>query len=152
MSGLLSSDMSQFFQQMRAEHDSPLDVVRAYAECMAAMAPNSAALLRNFAYLQADLADPDIRKNLVGQSRKVQRELATLLQDAVSRSELSRDTDVPALVRNIEALISGALLTWAFHEQGTAASWLRAHVDALLRPHLRAGRKKAKRLTTTRSV
>ena len=141
MSGLLSSDMSQFFQQMRERHEAPLEIVRAYAECMAAMAPSSAALLRNFAYLQSDLADPDIRKHLVAQSHQVRRELGTLLEEAASRGELSNDTDIPALVRNIEALISGALLTWAFHEQGSAAAWLRKHVDALLRPHLPARRK-----------
>lgn len=145
MSGLMSADMSQFFQQMREQHDAPLDVVRAYAECMAAMAPNSAALLRNFAYLQADLADPDIRKHLVAQSRQVQRQLSTLLEEAAARGELSRDTDIGALARNIEALISGALLTWAFHERGTAAAWLRNHVDALLVPHVRAGRRNPKR-------
>ena len=150
ISGLLSTDMSQFFQQMREQHDSPLEIVRAYAECMAAMAPNSAALLRNFAYLQADLADPDIRGHLVAQSREVQRELAALLGEAVARGELSRDTDVTALARNVEALISGALLTWAFHEQGTAASWLRDHIDALLRPLLRAGRRTAKRSPAAR--
>ena len=38
-----------------------------------------------------------------------------------------------------------ALLTWAYYEQGTAASWLRDHIDALLRPHLRAARRRAKR-------
>lgn len=145
MSELLSADMSQFFQQMRARHDAPLEIVRAYAECMAAMAPDTAALLRNLAYLQADLADPEIRKRLVAQSREVQRQLAALLEEAVSRGELSRDTDISALVRNIEALISGALLTWAYHEQGTAASWLRDHIDALLRPHLRARRRQAGR-------
>jgi AcrR family transcriptional regulator len=150
MSGLLSSDMSQFFQQMRAEHDSPLDSIRAYAECMAAMAPNSTALMRNFAYLQADLADPDIRKHLVAQSHQVQRELTKLLDEAGARGELSRDTDVAGLARNIEALVSGALLTWAFHEQGSAASWLRAHVDALLRPHLRSSRKRIKQSTTAK--
>lgn len=145
MSGLMSSDMSQFFRQMREQHDAPLDIVRAYAACMAAMAPNSAALLRNFAYLQADLADPEIRRHLVAQSRQVRRELGTLLEEAMSRGDLSPDTDIPALTRNIEALISGALLTWAFHERGTAASWLRNHIDALLEPHLATRRARVKR-------
>lgn len=150
MSGLMSTDMSQFFQRMRQDHEAPLDIVRAYAECMAAMAPDPAALLRNFAYLQNDLADPEIRKHLVAQSRQVQRQLTTLLEEAVARGELSRDTDIGALTRNIEALISGALLTWAFHEEGTAASWLQSHIEALLRPHLRAGRSRAKRSPASR--
>ena len=145
MSGLLSTDMSAFFRRMRERHDSPIGIVRAYAECMAEMAPDPAALLRNLAYLQNDLADPELRKNLVAQSLKVRRELATLLEEGVARGELSRDTDIGMLTRNIEALTSGALLTWAFHQQGAAASWLRSHIDALLRPHLRASRRTAKR-------
>jgi AcrR family transcriptional regulator len=117
MAGLLGSGMGEFFAQLRLQHEAPLDVVRAYAECMAEMAKTPGALLRNFAYLQVDLADPDLREQLVAQSKVV-------------------DTDVPALVRNVEALISGALLTWAFHQRGTAAAWLRRHIDALLEPHL----------------
>lgn len=143
MSALLNTGTHEFFQQLRANAAAPLDVVRAYADCMAGLAVTPASLLRSFAYLQADLADPDIRRHLVAQSRAVRRELTILLEQAASRGELARDTDVVSLARNIEALISGALLTWAFHEQGTAAAWLRSHIDALLRPHLHAGRKRA---------
>jgi AcrR family transcriptional regulator len=146
MSGLLSTGTAEFFHQLRGEADAPLDVVRAYADCMAGMAATPAALLRNFAYLQADLADPDIRRHLVAQSRAVRRELTALLEEAASRGELARNTEVAALARNIEALISGALLTWAFHEEGSAAAWLRSHIDALLGPHLRASRKQRRRL------
>lgn len=145
MSRLLGTGTREFFQQLRDQAGSPIDVVRAYADCMAGMAVTPASLLRNFAYLQADLADPDIRRHLVAQSRAVRRELTTLLEEAASRGELARGTDVGSLARNIEALISGALLTWAFHEHGTAAAWLRSHIDALLRPHLRAGRKRARK-------
>lgn len=140
MSGLLSTGTAEFFHQLREQAETPLDVVRAYADCMAGLAVTPASLLRSFAYLQADLADPDIRRHLVAQSRAVRRELTALLEQATAQGELARDTDVPSLARNIEALISGALLTWAFHEQGTAASWLRSHIDALLHPHLRAAR------------
>jgi AcrR family transcriptional regulator len=140
MSGLLSTGTAEFFRQLRDQANAPLDVVRAYADCMAGMAITPASLLRSFAYLQADLADPDIRRHLVAQSRAVRRELTALLEEAVSRGELARGTDAASLARNIEALISGALLTWAFHEQGSAAAWLRSHIDALLRPHMRAAR------------
>ena len=137
LAGLLGSGMSAFFAELRAQHESPLAVVRAYAECMADMAKTPAALLRNFAYLQVDLTDPELRTQLVAQSREVRKELAASLRDAVARGELQRDTHIPALVRNLEALISGALLTWAFHQQGSAKKWIASHVDALLAPHLR---------------
>ena len=135
MAGLLGSGMSDFFAQLRQQHDSPLAVVRAYAECMAEMARTPGALLRNFAYLQVDLTDPELRQQLVAQSREVHKELTASLRDAIRRRELRQATDVPALVRNIEALISGALLTWAFHQQGTAKTWITRHVDALLSPY-----------------
>lgn len=128
--------MSDFFAQLRQQHDAPLTVVRAYAECMAEMAKTPGALLRNFAYLQVDLTDPDLRRQLVAQSKTVHKELAALLREAIARRELAGATDVTALVRNIEALISGALLTWAFRQRGTATTWIRQHVDALLEPHL----------------
>lgn len=144
MSALLGSGMSEIFAQLRQRHGAPLRVVRAYAECMADMAQTPAALLRNFAYLQADLADPDIRKRLVVHSKAVQRELAALLSEAIDRRELARDTDAAALARNVEALVSGALLSWAVHRQGTAAAWIRRHVDALIAPHLTdSGRRSA---------
>ena len=136
LAGLLGSGMSSFFAQLRAQHASPIAVVRAYAECMADMAKTPGALLRNFAYLQVDLTDPDLRTQLVAQSREVRKELAATLREAIAQGEVRRDTDIPALVRNLEALISGALLTWAFHQQGTAKKWITSHVDALLAPHL----------------
>jgi AcrR family transcriptional regulator len=136
MAGLLGSGMREFFADLRQKHDSPLEVLRAYAECMAEMAKTPGALLRNFAYLQVDLTDPDLRKQLVAQSRVVHQELETTVTDAIGRGELSRDVDVPALVNNIEAIISGALLTWAFYRKGSAAAWLRQHMDALLAPHV----------------
>ena len=135
MAEQLGSGTRDFFAELRQKHDDPLDVIREYAVCMAGMARTPADLLRNFAYLQADLADEALRERFVAQSKSVNRELSSLLREAVKRGGLARDTDVAALVRNLEALISGALLTWAFHRQGTAESWVRKHVDALLAPH-----------------
>src|SRR5688500_6954778 len=88
LAGLMGTGMTEFFSQLRAQHDAPLDVVCAYAECMAKMAKTPGALLRNFAYLQVDLADPELRKQLVAQSRVVYRELAALLTEAVRRGDL----------------------------------------------------------------
>lgn len=145
LAGSMGTGMTEFFSQLRAQHDAPLDVVRAYATCMAEMAKTPGALLRNFAYLQVDLADPELRKQLVAQSRSVHKELAALLREAIRRGELDPESDVPALVRNLEALVSGALLTWAFHQKGTAARWIGAHVDALLAPYVVGARGRGER-------
>jgi AcrR family transcriptional regulator len=136
MSRLLSSDTREFFRRLRAEHDSPLEVIRGYAACMADMAVTPEALTRNFAYLQADLEDPDLREQLLATARETRRELLSLVRTAKGRGELRSDTPPAELVSNIEAIVSGALLTWAFHRKGKAADWLRRHVDGLLRPYL----------------
>lgn len=143
LAGLLGSGMSEFFRDLRAKHRSPVDVIREYAVCMARMAKTPAALIRNFAYLQVDLSDPDLRKRLVAQSRTVHQELDALVREAMGRGEISPDTNVEGLVRNVEAVVSGALLTWAFHRHGAAAQWLGEHIDALLAPHLTQPRRRA---------
>jgi hypothetical protein len=144
MAGLLAGGIGELFAGLRSAHRSPIAVIRAYASCMATMAATPDALARNLAYLQIDLTDPDLRAHLLQTARETRRELLALVAAAKERGELAADTPAKPLVRNIEALVSGALLTWAFHREGDAASWLRSHVDALLAPH-RIARKRATR-------
>jgi len=129
---------------MRAEHRSPLATLRAYAECLAGMASSPAALARNLAYLQIDLSDPDFRAQLAVQGRTTRDALRELLDEAVAVGELARDTDTKALVRTVEVAMNGALLTWAFYQEGTAARFIRGAVDAVLAPHLTSGKAPAK--------
>lgn len=135
MSGLLAGGIAELFADLRSARRSPLAVIRAYAACMASMAATPDALARNLAYLQVDLTDPDLRAYLLEASRETRRELMALVAAAKERRELRTDTPAEPLVRNIEALVSGALLTWAFHREGDPASWIKAHIDALLAPH-----------------
>jgi AcrR family transcriptional regulator len=130
-----------FIREMRSAHRSPLAALRAYAECMADLAPSPAALARNLAYLQIDLSDPDFRVHLAAQARATRAGLEELLAEAVTVGELARGTDVRALTRTIEVVLSGSLLTWAFYQEGTASHWLRENVDAVLAPYLAARRR-----------
>jgi AcrR family transcriptional regulator len=125
-----------FIGQLRAAHRSPLAAVRAYAECMAGLARSPAALARNLAYLQIDLADPDFREQLSVQARATRAGLRDLLGAAVAAGELKRGTDVAALARTVEAVVSGSLLTWAFYHEGPADRWIRDDVDAVLAPYV----------------
>jgi AcrR family transcriptional regulator len=130
---------------IRAAHRSPLAAVRDYAECLALLASSPAALARNLAYLQIDLADPDFRAQLAAQGRATRAALLELLQEAVTAGELARGTDPRAVARTVEVALNGALLTWAFYREGTAARFLRGAVDAVLAPYLprrRGGRVK----------
>jgi len=109
---------------------------------MAHLAKSPAALARNLAYLQIDLADPDFRGHLAAQARATRQGLQALLDTAVSASELSRNTDTVRLARTIEVALNGSLLTWAFYHDGTSARWMRDNLDAVLAPHLAIKRKR----------
>jgi AcrR family transcriptional regulator len=125
-----------FIGQLGAAHTSPLAAISAYAECMAGLAQSPAALARNLAYLQIDLADPDFRAQLSVQARATRAGLRGLLEAAIAAGELKRGTDAVALARTVEAIISGSLMTWAFYHEGPADRWIRDDVNAVLAPHL----------------
>ena len=125
-----------FIAQLKAAHRSPLAAVRAYAECMAQLAQSPAALARNLAYLQIDLADPDFREQLAVQARATRAGLTDLLSAAVAAGELEPGTDAASLARTVEAMVSGSMMTWAFYAEGPADRWIRKDVDAVLAPHL----------------
>lgn len=130
-----------FIAQLKAAHRSPLAAVRAYAECMAQLAQSPAALARNLAYLQIDLADPDFRDQLAVQAKATRAGLADLLESAVAAGELKRGTDVASLARTVEAMVNGSMMTWAFYSEGAADKWIRDDVNAVLQPYVSVKRR-----------
>jgi AcrR family transcriptional regulator len=124
------------FAGLRAAHRTPLAALRAYAACMADLAPTPEALLRNLAYLQGDLADEVLRRHLVENARASRKEIEALLESAVTAGELRRDVDVRPLARAVETAIGGSLMTWAMYREGTAADWIARDVEAVLAPWL----------------
>lgn len=123
------------------QHASPLAALLAYADCMAGMVASPAALVRNLAYLQIDLTDPDFRKHLAKQARVTRTGLRRLVEAATEAGELASNVKPAELARTIEAVLSGSVLTWAFYREGTAAHWMRADLEAVLRPYVRLKRK-----------
>ena len=75
------------FEQLRSIHRTPLAILRAYAACMADLAPTPEAVLRNLAYLHGDLADDALRGHLVENARRTRREIEALLASAVSNGK-----------------------------------------------------------------
>ena len=130
---------AEIFGALRAAHPSPLQALREYGACMAGLAPTPEALARNLAYLQLDLTDPDFRVNLLANARESRRELEALVREAVKARELKRETPAAQLARTVESVISGALMTWACHQEGTAERWLRRQLEAVLSPYLPDG-------------
>ncbi|HVE78148.1 MAG TPA: TetR family transcriptional regulator [Gemmatimonadaceae bacterium] len=140
-----AASSGDLIRQLREAHRSPLAAVRAYAECMAHLAQSPAALARNLAYLQIDLADPDFRAHLATQARSSRAGLRELLEAAVAAGELARGTDTDALARTVEVALNGSLLTWAFYHECPAVRSLRADVDAVLAPYLARRRRPPRR-------
>ena len=132
----VAASAGQMIAALREQHTSPLAAVREYAGCMAQMAKTPEALARNLAYLTVDISDPELRKHLLVQSRATRKGLRELLDEAVRARELRRSTDTATLARVLETVIGGALFSWAVYREGTAAKYMREHVDAVLAPHL----------------
>jgi AcrR family transcriptional regulator len=125
------------FARLRAAHRAPLATLRAYAACMADLAPSPKALLRNLAYLQRDLADDVLREHLVVNAWATRHEIETLLEAAVRGGELRREVDVGALARTVETVVSGSLMSWATYREGEAVDWVGRDLEAVLAPWLR---------------
>jgi len=106
-----------------------------YAE----LADSPRAAVRNLAYLLNDLGDAVLRRHLLRLSRTARAWYEQLLSDAIAAGELRGVTDVRELGRLIEATLRGSFLGWALYREGTAADWLRADLDAVLRPYVERG-------------
>ena len=129
---------------LREANPSPLAAIRAYADCMAGLASSPAAVARNLAYLQNDLADPEFRTHLLAQSRAVREGLEELIDAAVAAGELAPTTDAPRLARTLETIIAGSLFAWATYREGAALQWLRDDLEAVLEPYLAGARRAAR--------
>ncbi|HEX6038636.1 helix-turn-helix domain-containing protein [Longimicrobium sp.] len=125
-----------YFARLRADHQSPLDALRAHADNQAQMADSPATLAHHLAYLQIDLTDPDFHAHLGAHARDARDELRRLIADAVAAGELAPRTDVDGLTRAVQSVLTGALFVWATLREGTAAESVRADLDAVLAPHL----------------
>jgi AcrR family transcriptional regulator len=139
-----SDATGDFIADLRERHRSPLMALRAYAECMAGLAESPAALARSLAYLQVDLTDPDFRAPLVVQARATRAGLESLIKAAISVGELKRSVNPRTLVRTVEAVLSGSMMTWAIYQEGTAARWIRDELGGVLAPYLVRKRNRAR--------
>ena len=136
LAGRFSGGTAEMFGALRKGRRSPLATLRAYADCMAEMSSSPEAFARNFAYLQIDLTDPDFRQHMSKSARATRAELQQLLVEAIEQGELSAGTNPRQLARTVEAVIGGSMLSWAFHQEGPAAKWIRHDLDAVLKPYV----------------
>lgn len=131
-----SGGTTEIFALLRKGRRSPLAILRAYGECMADMAATPAAFLRNLAYLQLDLADEDFRRRLAVSARDTREELRKLIDEAIAAGELVPATNARQLARTVEAVVGGSMMSWATHQEGAAAKWMRDDLNAVLKPYI----------------
>jgi AcrR family transcriptional regulator len=151
LSERFAGDAGAVFAELRAAHGTPLATLRAYARCMADLAPTPETLLRNLAYLQRDLADDVLRRHLVENARATRREIKSLLEAAVERGELRRDVNAGALARTVETVIGGSLMSWATYREGKAADWINRDLQSVLAPWLTTERRRRRSSRTMSS-
>jgi AcrR family transcriptional regulator len=152
LSARFAGSAGAIFAGLRAAHPSPLATVRAYAACMADLAPTPEALLRNLAYLQLDLADDVLRGHLAENARATRYEIEALLEAAAAAGELRRDVDVRSLARTVEVVVGGSLMSWATYREGKAVEWIGRDLDVVLKPWMPVSRTKGGARSSRRRV
>jgi AcrR family transcriptional regulator len=115
---------------------SPLAAIRALAAEYAQLAGSPRAAVRNLAYLQHDLADPQLRRHLLRLKHTARAHYEQLLSAAVGAGQLRDDVPIAAVARLIDVTLDGSFLSWAIHRKGAAVEWFRHDLDAVLRPYL----------------
>lgn len=122
-----------YVAELRTRFASPLVVLREFLLCWAQMASTPKEMANHLAYLQMDLTDPVLLRNLVELSAENLELTTALLREAHEAGELVVK-DAAGLSRALNAAVSGGLLAWATFREGTAREWLERDLDVLLAP------------------
>jgi hypothetical protein len=99
-----------------------------------------AELANGLAFLQIDVSDPDFHALALENARRTEGGYHTLIEAAVAAGEL-RPCDTRRLARAVNSLAGGSLISWAILREGTAESWVRGDLAALLDPYRAIARK-----------
>jgi AcrR family transcriptional regulator len=98
------------------------------------LATIEAELANSVAFLQLDLADPELGALAREGALTVRRRVAELLRAAQDDGSLRPNADVPALAELIETTYHGAMIGWALSGRGTLERWMRRQIRAALAP------------------
>ncbi|TCP50922.1 TetR family transcriptional regulator [Tamaricihabitans halophyticus] len=121
----------------RAGHvnGSPIDTLYSLViESMATMATPER-FANHLAFLCLDLTDPELYAPAHAMHTAQRAVIEGLLVEAVESAELATGTDTTALAGSVQAITTGAGLSWALDRHGTLAERLRQELDTLLRPY-----------------
>lgn len=127
--------MAESFRSRRLQSQSALRVVTDVSECVRELAEEPQQLANLLAFLQLSLEDPAFRACAERHDATLERELATLLDEARARGELIACPAAP-IARAVIAMVRGSLLTWsAIGQQVPPDQWVKADLETLLGPY-----------------
>ena len=129
------------FPGLRARHASPLAALLGLAECLAELYGGSpATVAHNLAFVHAELSDAEFHGHAVRGSNGMRAGIRALVRDAIAAGELRR-CNANQLAGALQATLTGSLIAWAVHRQGTLAAWLRRDLRAVLDPYRASGKR-----------
>jgi AcrR family transcriptional regulator len=141
-----AESMDACFDMVRAAHPSPLTALVAAATDITRYFDTPEEVANHLSFLQMDLSDPDFHRLMVISSKKTLEGYRRLLREAVDAGELV-ECDTHRLARAISAICGGSLISWAVFRRGTAVSWVREDIDAVLGPYRPRARRSARAAT-----
>lgn len=119
------------FERASREESSPLRALRRALVYASRDVITRRKLANSLALLLEDVRDPTLRRAAAEQARKTESCIRQLLEQAVTRKELS--TNDPAwLARLVHAAWNGALIQWGLRGEGPLDEWLSSLLDPLL--------------------
>lgn len=90
-------------------------------------------LANHLAFLQLELADPELRQHVCEHAAAARRQAIRLLDAAIARGDLV-PCDTTVLADALLVAYNGALITWAMCRQDDLATWLRGQLEFTLQP------------------
>jgi AcrR family transcriptional regulator len=126
-----SAGVEAGFAAARRETHSPLRALVSHLVAMASGLRTPEELSHHLAFLQLELGDEEFRSATLQHTDAMVREIAGLLQAAVTAGELEA-CDTRRLARAVHVTYSGALITWAIMRTGDIDRFLHDELEFLL--------------------
>ncbi len=145
---LAAEGTDEEFAAIREKCPDPVDAIREFVRCVAQMASSPEAVSNGLAFLQVDLSDPDFHQYSLVQARATLIEIRKILDEAVKDRIMVR-CDTARLAFALNAIVGGAMVSWAVLRDGTAEEAMQQAVEMLIRPYLRPAAAK-RRATSAR--
>ena len=132
---LAAEGTDEEYAAIRRKHPDPLDAIRAVVRCFAELASSPEAVSNGLAFLQMDLSDPEFHAYAQAGAQATLIELKKILDDGVKGGQLVK-CDTARLAFALNAMIGGAMVSWAVIREGTAEEAMQRAVDTLIRPYV----------------